>query len=120
MSTLRSAHAFPSALGFLKLEGFTDTTMQPNLAQQLTRRHFFGRTSLGVGTAALAGLLPSLGAADDNVVTVPTIHHKPRAKRIVYLFMSGGPSQIETFDYKPQLRLDHGQELMTACGRDRD
>lgn len=111
MSTLRSAHAFPRALGFLKLEGSTDTTMQPNLAQQLTRRHFFGRTSLGVGTAALAGLLPSLGVADDNVVTVPTIHHKPRAKRIVYLFMSGGPSQIETFDYKPQLRLDHGKEL---------
>ena len=85
--------------------------MQNELAKQLTRRHFFGRTSLGLGTAALAGLLPQLGAADDNVVTRPTLHHAPRAKRIVYLFMSGGPSQIETFDYKPQLRIDNGKEL---------
>ena len=114
MSTLRSAHAFPRVLDFVKLDSSkpaTATTMPPNLAQQLTRRHFFGRTRLGVGTAALAGLLPSIGSADDNVVTVPTIHHRPRAKRIVYLFMSGGPSQIETFDYKPHLRLNHGQEL---------
>ncbi len=85
--------------------------MNPQIAQQLTRRHFFGRTSLGLGTAAIAGLLPSMVSGDDNVRSVPTLHHAPRAKRIVYLFMSGGPSQIETLDYKPQLRIDNGKEL---------
>lgn len=85
--------------------------MSNELKNQLTRRHFFGRTSLCLGTAALASLLADRGAADDRLASAPSLHHAPRAKRIVYLFMSGGPSQIETFDYKPQLRIDNGKEL---------
>ena len=92
-------------------------------AQELTRRHFFGRASLGVGTAALAGLFANELRANDQQTSIdeslrlsrggvlPNFHHAPKAKRIVYLFMSGGPSQIETFDYKPQLNKDNGIEL---------
>src|SRR5215470_8923221 len=65
----------------------------------ITRRHFFGRAGTGVGTAALASLL----RADTNFPA--------RAKRIIYLFQSGGPSQMELFDYKPRLREFQGTNL---------
>lgn len=75
-----------------------------------TRRHFFGRTATGIGTAALASLLnPELFAAkkEQKYATEPGIlsgpHHKPTAKRVIYLFMSGAPSQIDLFDHKPKL-----------------
>src|SRR5947208_16004717 len=42
---------------------------------------------------------------------LPAPHHAPEAKRVIYLFMSGGPSHIDLIDYKPQLRTHHGQEL---------
>jgi uncharacterized protein (DUF1501 family) len=87
-------------------------------ARQLTRRYFFGRTSLGLGTAALASMFgDELARGNENLSkssqggSLPEFHHAPRAKRIVYLFMSGGPSQIDMFDYKPQLNEDHGKEL---------
>ncbi len=87
-------------------------------AQHLTRRHFFGRSTLSVSTVALASLMHSELAASDLGVENPgqggllkQFHHTPRAKRIVYLFMSGGPSQIDLFDYKPRLREDNGIEL---------
>ncbi len=80
------------------------------LPSVLTRRHFFGRTSLGVGTVALSHLLPDLLHADVPK-TQPGLHHPAKVKRIVYLFMSGGPSQIELFDHKPLLRQKHGTEL---------
>jgi hypothetical protein len=94
--------------------------------RKLTRRHFFGQSSLGVGTAACAGLftqeLRAAGSAvaesaGDKLVntgqggSLRQFHHRPRAKRIVYLFMSGGPSQMELFDYKPRLNVDNGVEL---------
>jgi hypothetical protein len=83
----------------------------------LTRRQFFGRTSVGIGTAALASLLnPELfGAPDSKPARVPGIltdpHFAPQAKRVIYLFMSGGPSHIDLFDYKPKLKELHGTEL---------
>ncbi len=108
-------------------------------AQLATRRHFFGRTGLGLGTAALAGLFAqelrgnetrdasstSDTSADNSADklqlqgggVLPAFHHAPRAKRVVYLFMSGGPSQIETFDYKPQLNIDNGKELPESVRR---
>ncbi|MCB0718446.1 MAG: DUF1501 domain-containing protein [Bacteroidetes bacterium] len=93
-----------------------------------TRRHFLSRSSLGIGGAALASLLNPLGAlggvpgsVTDALAggTVPMpgggvlngLHHTPRAKRIIYLFQSGGPSQLELFDYKPLLREMNGEEL---------
>lgn len=87
----------------------------PISSSSLTRRHFFGRSSLGLGTAAMAGLFsddllranqPSSGG---GVLLRP--HHAAKAKRCVYLFMSGGPSQMDLFDYKPQLNKDNGKEL---------
>lgn len=79
-----------------------------NLPLLLTRRHFFGRTATGIGGAALASLLnPSLFAG----AALPSTHFAPRAKRVIYLFMSGGPSHIDLFDYKPALAKLHGTEL---------
>src|SRR5438876_9127705 len=78
----------------------------------LTRRHFFGRTANGLGIAALASLLSEdARATDPRPGTLRALHHPPRAKRVIYLFMSGGPSHIDLFDYKPQLRRLHGTEL---------
>ncbi len=81
----------------------------------LTRRHFFGRSALGIGTAALAGLLNRDLAASEAPSARPGIlratHFVPKAKRVIYLFMSGGPSHIDLLDYKPALRRHHGQEL---------
>jgi len=63
-----------------------------------TRRYFFGRAATGLGIAALTDLLQ----ADQGLPGVP--HFAPKAKRVIYLFQSGGPSQMELFDYKPRLK----------------
>ncbi len=84
----------------------------------LTRRQFFGRTAAGLGTLALASLLnPKLLAGEvDNSPAgthgiLKALDFAPKAKRVIYLFMSGGPSHIDLFDYKPKLKEHHGQEL---------
>jgi len=87
--------------------------MHDDLVRQMTRRHFFGRTAVGLGSAALAHLLAAdaaRGAALPGGV-MSDFHHPPKAKRVIYLFMSGGPSQIDLFDYKPLLNEKHGEEL---------
>ena len=83
---------------------------------RLTRRTFLGKTVRGVGSLALASLLtPSLvNAAPEidrwqGIVTTP--HVPPKAKRIIHLCMAGGPSHLETLDYKPQLAELHGQPM---------
>jgi hypothetical protein len=78
-----------------------------------TRRHFFSRTSTGIGIAALAHLLGNdLQADTAGSSALPGIpHFPPKAKRVIYLFMSGGPSQMETFDYKPMLAKLRGTDL---------
>jgi hypothetical protein len=71
-----------------------------------TRRHFFGKAALGLGTAALASLLhPDRlhAAASDRLRAVAAPHFAPKAKRAIYLFMAGAPSQIDLFDYKPRV-----------------
>src|SRR5687767_8095859 len=82
---------------------------------QQTRRRFFSRSATGIGTAALASLLvDDLYAADDPLKSagvLPKLHFAPKAKRVIYLFMSGGPSHIDTFDYKPKLKDYFGQDL---------
>jgi hypothetical protein len=86
-------------------------------ARLLTRRHLFHRGATGIGVAALASLLnPDLfarEAATSQTVpgTLSELHHPPRAKHVIYLFMSGGPSHIDLLDYKPQLGQHHGTEL---------
>src|SRR5215467_14360392 len=91
--------------------------LEREFSSLLTRRHFFGRMATGLGTTALASLLnPSLfaeelGGTKSTLGTLKSLHFAPKAKRVIYLFMSGGPSHIDLFDYKPKLREYHGQEL---------
>ena len=80
--------------------------MNPLLEEPLlmTRRHFFGLSSVGIGAAALATLLNdnlSASASTGGLSGLP--HFKPRARRVIYLFQSGAPSQMDLFDYKPKL-----------------
>jgi len=78
----------------------------------LTRRQFFSRTATGIGAAALTAMMrPGLLGAGVLPAGVPGPHFAPKAKRVIYLFMHGGPSQIELLDYKPSLRALHGTEL---------
>ncbi len=82
----------------------------------LTRRHFFSRCALGLGSIALASLLNEWRARGaDAVLPNPMAPKQPhfgsRAKNIIYLFMAGGPSQLELFDYKPRLIDLNGQPI---------
>jgi hypothetical protein len=94
------------------------------LNKKLDRRNFLVKTSLGLGTLALGTLFgkgalgkmgsphiaeQSLSMEEEILRALP--HFAPKAKRVVYLFMSGGPSQFETFDYKPGLVNRFGQNL---------
>ncbi len=82
--------------------------------QLLTRRHFFGLQATGLGAAVLATLLgEDLRAAErTRVGGLPGLpHFPPKAKRVIYLFQSGGPSQMELFDFKPKLVQLAGSEL---------
>jgi hypothetical protein len=79
-----------------------------------TRRHFLRHAGFGIGTAALASLLAEDGLAQEpsphgGLQGLP--HFAPRAKRVIYLFQSGAPSQMDLFDYKPRLRDLRGTEL---------
>ena len=81
---------------------------------KLTRRHFFSRTSAGLGTAALGQLLSSessFAAAGNAGGVLQSMHFPARAKRVIYLFMSGGPSQIDLLDNKPVLREKNGEDM---------
>src|SRR5438552_3096109 len=82
-----------------------------------TRRHFFGQCALGLGSIALATLLSERRLLADNrddsanPSARKNPHFTPRAKNIIYLFMAGGPSQLELFDYKPKLVELNGQSI---------
>ncbi len=91
-----------------------------NYTTMHSRRDFLSRLGMGLGGAALATLLnPGLvsGAAgpiagDDRIKGIlKRTHFVPKVKRVIYLFQSGGPSQMELFDYKPLLDTMHGEEL---------
>ncbi len=98
--------------------------MQEQQLQAITRRHFFQDCQLGLGKLAMAGLLGSTlsplaaqaaknnsasVAADSNPLSPRTGHFAAKAKRVIFLFMAGGPSQLELFDYKPELQKLDGQ-----------
>jgi hypothetical protein len=74
-------------------------------AQTMTRRHFLNTT---LGSAALASLI---GTQTQAQLARSVPHFVPKAKHVIYLFQSGGPSHLELFDYKPRLRSLHGSEL---------
>ena len=96
------------------------------IEKQLDRRTFLKKTSMGIGALALGSLLNAnnvwgtpntssslenslLDTINPNKLGLP--HHSPKVKRIVYLFQSGGPSQLDLFDYKPKLTDMFGQDL---------
>ena len=88
--------------------------MNPKLERDLivTRRQFFGRTATGIGTAALSHLMHADGYSATQPIGLPGVpHFAPKAKRVIYMFQSGAPSQIDMFDYKPMLEKFHGQDL---------
>lgn len=72
-----------------------------------SRRQFLLNTGMGLGSAALASLVPQLGTA----AVQSGCHHKPKAKRVIFLFMAGAPSQIDLFDHKPDLHKLFNTEL---------
>ena len=76
----------------------------------MTRRQLFGRSALGLGTAAMAHLLPQELLAAQASGT-DGLHHQAKAKRVIYLFMSGGPSHHDTWDYKPKMQEMFGKDL---------
>ncbi|MDX2195670.1 MAG: DUF1501 domain-containing protein [Cytophagales bacterium] len=93
------------------------TNFDAHLLQDITRRHFLQNVSTGVGSIALAQLLGACGAmidkksssssspsAETNPMAIKLPHFAPKAKRIIYLHMAGAPSQLELFDYKPELQ----------------
>ena len=76
----------------------------------MRRRAFLNHSASALGTAAIAGLLAKDAKAQENALNHLT-HFAPKAKRVVYLFQSGGPSHLELLDYKPKLKKFHGTEL---------
>jgi len=75
--------------------------------QLVTRRHFFSRASAGIGTAALASLLDQDTQAQQSLGT----HFPARAKRVIYLFQNGAPTQVDLYDHKPGLQKLRGTDL---------
>jgi hypothetical protein len=76
--------------------------------QSITRRHFFGATAGGLGSVALASLMNDVAAGNTSAIEPPLA---PRAKRVIFLFQSGGPAQQDLFDYKPLLNEKNGEQL---------
>jgi hypothetical protein len=84
------------------------------MTPRLTRRHMLKTAAAGFGYLALAGLAAEASADEANPLAPRPVHHPARAKRVIFLFMHGGPSQVDTFDYKPRLQQDDGKDLPFA------
>ncbi|QDV68494.1 hypothetical protein Poly24_22030 [Rosistilla carotiformis] len=81
-----------------------------------TRRHFFSRCSMGLGSIALSSLMAERGRADNDTQSQNPMAPKPshfpgKAKNVIFLFMAGGPTQLETFEYKPKLTELNGEPI---------
>lgn len=79
----------------------------------ITRRHFLEKASMGLGALVMSSFDMTSSLKDSPK---PFPHFAPRAKRVIYLFQAGGPSQLEMFDYKPKLKKFHQQELPESVG----
>src|SRR5688572_20237039 len=105
----------------LRTENFDNVSVMDPLREQrshLTRRHFFGRSAVGIGAAALGTLLETDARGGETasqprrvggLKNVP--HFEPKAKRVIYLFQNGAPSHVDLFDYKPMLKKMHGTQI---------
>jgi hypothetical protein len=81
----------------------------------MTRRDLLKSAAAGFGYMALAGLTTETALADAKNPLAPKAgHHPAKAKRVIFVFMHGGPSQVDTFDYKPRLQKDDGKDLPFA------
>jgi hypothetical protein len=89
--------------------------VSPTFENRLSRRAMLQRSAAGFGGLALHGLLSA--AAVDNPLQAKKPHFPARAKRVIFLFMKGGPSHVDTFDPKPILDRDHGKQLPFALPR---
>ena len=89
--------------------------MNPEALRQLTRRHLFSQCGLGIGSIALASLLGESSSAAASALINPMApkptHFPAKAKNVIYLFMAGGPSQLELFDHKPKLVELNGKPI---------
>ena len=93
----------------------------------IQRRTFLRTSTAGIGTAVLGALFgPQRGASvqaatpeklDKWMGTVRPLHHPAKIKRVIYLCMAGGPSHLETWDYKPELAKMHGQGMPESESR---
>ena len=85
---------------------------QPEQLQTLlNRRHFLGQAGRGLGALALSSLIDPVGVRADTTGIVDPLHFAPKAKRVIFLCMAGGPSHLESFDYKPKLQELNGQAM---------
>ncbi|MEM8526909.1 MAG: DUF1501 domain-containing protein [Bacteroidota bacterium] len=92
-----------------------------NIEKKVSRRNFLTKTSMGLGAMALGSLIggnvigqhaaPTAVSSPIDGILNNLPHFAPKAKRVVYLFMSGGPSQMDIYDYKPALEKMHGKDL---------
>jgi hypothetical protein len=103
----------PEACTLRPMNSVSPADLQQYRAQQFTRRAFLGRAGLG---ALALGTLCSRGLGEATGVVNPQ-HVKPRAKRVIWLTMAGGPSHLETFDFKPQLAALHGEPMPESMTR---
>jgi hypothetical protein len=83
--------------------------MSLEFLSQISRRQFVGRNAIGIGSAALAMLCARDGRANTGLAGLP--HQRPKAKRVIWLTQAGAPSQLELFDYKPQLADQFDKDL---------
>jgi hypothetical protein len=104
-----------SVLSFASGAKMNDSSPLREYDLMMTRRQLFGRSALGLGTLALGDLLSRDSSGRDaqavrrGVLEKP--HHTPKAKRVIYLFMSGGPSHLDLWDYKPKLHEQFNKQL---------
>jgi hypothetical protein len=90
----------------------TTLQLQAEASWRGTRRHLFQNCGVGLGRIGLAHLLASSSIALANPASNPREpHFLPRAKRVIFLFMAGGPSQLEMWDYKPELYRWNGKPI---------
>src|SRR5687767_2118573 len=84
----------------------------PGMVEKMTRRAALRRAACGFGFLALAGMAANrAGSQVPNLLAAKNPQFRPRAKRVIFIFMQGGPSHVDTFDYKPLLEKQDGKML---------
>ena len=90
-----------------------------NHNETTTRRQLLGQAACGFGSLALTGLLSETAMAGSSPLAAKQPHFAPKAKRIIFIFMQGGPSHVDTFQHKPRLDKDNGKKIKFRVARSR-